>query len=430
MRVIPAALQIELDRLDQQGIWTRLYELELGDGTTYYRTEHHESITLGPNTYTPYLIVVESREDTAEAAFRNFNVVVANVDRDFLSQLENGLILGEKLTITEVFIDDENTPTAAFSETYEVINFELDDSRAMIIFSVGLFNPNLLKTPRNRHNDTICDYPYKGPLCYYAKDEFKALSEIDLQIGGDGTKIMGWTTKNITTAGVSECSIHKLVADHLSIRIASTLSVQWFNTTTDAPWVYQLIKGDTDFEYEVGVVTDTTFPANEDREQVGMVIAEDVDSPTAWVYFGIMFESGVFNLFCSDKDFTAHTIRLDLASTDKVIKMVKVGNNIKLFSKLNDAATYGAAAADFNIAVDLTNSAGAPKKYRMGIVASTRPPGSRATDFRALVDFARLLVGGEPTCDRTLGGVDGCIAHNNERRFGATPGIIHGPLNL
>ncbi len=67
--------------------------------------------------------------------------------------------------------------------------------------------------------------------------------------------------------------------------------------------------------------------------------------------------------------------------------------------------------------------------FRAGCLAQTRSAG-RATNFTAKFDYFRLRTGGLVTCDHTLDGPNGCRIHENTRRFGGAPGIMHGPISL
>ena len=429
MRVIPVALEAELDALEQKGVWAHGFEIELGDtgGTVYRRTDHHSSVVIGADTFTPYPIIVEDIPETSEATLETFNIAVANIDRDFILQVENGFILGEDITVYKIFIDETNTVILAFKETFQVFGHDLDASASTIRFQVGYFNLSEILLPRNRWNDLVCNYSYKGALCSYGKDEFEGLSKLDFSAGGDGEKIQGWNALNIDSSGITEAGIDTSSAGTMTVRIAADTEAQWFTPVFNAPWLYQVYPN-ADFDYEMGIASDAASAADEDREQVGILIGAHSDNPTSWVYFARVFEGSQFHLRCYDMALNVQTTRLDVVSGHRALRIKKTGGLYEVFSKSSGTSTsYGEALTSF------TNiETGASGNFlRMGMSASTHAPSTpRSTDFRARISFVRLLSGGEPTCDRALDSATGCNFHNNSRRFGAAPGILHGPLIL
>ena len=105
MRTLSSSIKDALFTLNQTGIWTRLYEIVVDSTLTLFLTEHHEQVVFQENVYEPYPISIGSKEETSQPEMKSFTVSVANVDRTFITHLENGKILGNDITIILVFLD-------------------------------------------------------------------------------------------------------------------------------------------------------------------------------------------------------------------------------------------------------------------------------------------------------------------------------------
>jgi len=464
--------------MHQKGRWAHLFDIVVDASTTLYLSDYPISLTYSNQTYTPYPIFMGEIAQTVKPEMKTLQIQVANIDRTIATYLEAGKVLGKNVTITWIFVRElDDTVVQAFGEVYQVLGAELSDDDATWTFEVGKFNLFRIQLPRNRWIDLRCEWVYKhAGTCDYGRDDFEALSQIDLKQGGDGNKkVQGWRALNM--AQVVKADINITTASHLTLRILDTVDARWSSSQKDGPFVYRKlplsdsanVSGDFDLEVKCA------GNPNEPGEAEGILITTDSSSPTNWLYlcrkylpfaqapwvlamvptkrrsrrlwrtrevFSIQpmvmrrrqrrVESSMYSahrqslLLAPKEDLhvvvfsNASNIETQIAavrSSNFYLRITKIGTNYRFYHRANESDGWSdlvTIARPELSGVDL----------RIGFAAET-DTAPRASDLVARADYFRMTSGGYLTCDRTIAA---CKIRENFRRIGAAPGIIHGPL--
>lgn len=419
------------DRSNTDGQWTRLYEAVVDSSTIRYYTDYQKQLSFdsgsGSNSYIPFPIKLAQLPETVDVENNTFEVSIANIDKSIIIELENRNIIGNRFTIFDVFIKNLNDEVVlAFRTDYIFVSAKTTPDGAYVVFEIGDENLLSVELPRHRWTDFRCDFSYKDiGTCHYGRDEFLGNTEGNLLAAGDGVKWQGWNFKNSSNATLADINI--TTADHLVIRVAKTVDIPWVipSFPLSGPWLYRIFdrdNADMDLDLDIEMKVDTST-ITEAEEGVGIIISGDSDSSNDVVAMFKTFESIAGALRNQATNIVDGSIVTNVGSggaTDSFIRILKQGSSFKFYSKANETDSW----TQFYSTV--TNSNLFNVSLRAGVYVKTEDS-LRSTDFDATVDFWRLVSGGLKTCKRFR---SDCALHDNLRRFGGAPGILHGPLQL
>lgn len=425
MRTLSSAIQQDMHKLSQRGNWRRLYKIVEDSSTTRFLTDHVATITYNSDDYDPYPITIGERSETSRPEFSPFEISVANIDQSFVVGLENGGYRGQRITVTEVFIDEDGTVEVVVEGVFRISDAEVSPDTAFVTFNVGM--PNLFsqagELPRHRWLDERCPFAYRDPeRCAYLQDEFLDVTEMDLLIGGDDVKIQGWRFLNSSTTTTADINISN--ADHLTMVIGTGTNVSPNRTPPDAPFLYKLLDVNeegmsTDFDVQI----ETAGSITEDFEGEGILVTEDADSPTDFLLVGKRWgvqTGGVLGTYgqqYGDGAPTSYFTAID--SSNRHLRLTKVGSLFSAYERLDEDSSWTLLGTK-----DRPDMEGV--SLRLGVYAETGS-NTRSTAFTSQIDFFRVTDGGFTDCNRLI---TDCRQRENTRRFGGAPGILHGPLEL
>jgi hypothetical protein len=424
MRTISSEIRTAIDTLNQRGRWAHLYDVVVDSTTTLRLTDYPKILTYNTINYTPYPIGQDEIPQTSKPENQTFTITVANIDRSIGGYLEAGKLLGNDVTINFVFVRDiDNSVVFGFFERYQILHAELDENNAAWAFEVGKYNLFSQQLPRTKWIDLRCEHVYKAlGTCHYGRDEFQGVSQLDIKLGGDGDKkVQGWRALNFNPVGITKGDINITQAGFLTIEVAANTDVRYDMTAKTSPFLYRILNlssvdVDDDFDIEISVVGN----AGENGEGEGILITNNTDGATNWVYLIRKWIGGVSSIRggagVSNIEFTTFTS----TSTNGFLRIQKIGNNFSFYHKATEAAAYGATVGS------IVNANLSSTTVRMGLFCTTESA-VRSTSLIAKWDYFKLVSGGFTTCDRTIAH---CIQRENFRRFGGAPGILHGPILL
>lgn len=331
--------------------------------------------------------------------------------------------LGTAISTTKVFeltaIQTESDIVFAFAEEHQVLKAESVERGQAFVLEVGQHNLFKRVLPANVWNDSRCEHTYKSiGECDYGRDEFAGVSELDFKIGGDGEKgVQGWRAIYINSSGVKRCEINKVHKGYLAITIDQVTDLSWRVGKTDAPFVHRVFAA-TDFDVEIAVDGN----ADENGEGEGLLVSNNFEGTSSdWVFIRRERKNNSnFVIISKTEDSLTESLIYEQISSDRVFRIVKIGIDFFFYHKASETSEWSSSIAS-TAHTKLNNIS-----LKIGLCAISSSS-SRTTDFTAKFDYFRLLSGGLTTCLRTLAD---CRAHENVRRFGGAPGIIHGPITL
>jgi len=425
MRTLSSDIKDAVFEMNQKGTWAHLYEVQInantafGDASNEYLTDYPKQITYATKNYRPFPIVHDAIPQTSKPEQISFVITVANIDKAIALYLESGKILGNSLKITWVFLKQDATVIYAFDEVYQIISAEINDTSASVNFEVGQANLFEVKLPKNRWQDSRCEWVYKSiGFCDYGRDEFKGISKVRINTSKANGKdvIHGWKIMNASNASLM--SIDNDYLDELLIKVEATVNTQWNVSTRTGPFLYRLFPSADFTNFEVEVKFNSS--GDEDNETLAMLFCTDSDTTQDWVLAGRRRFSGVDRVQLLSMDDNSYASIYDVARTESIFKIKKTAGLFELFVRANENVVYGAAIAS------VTRNDLNGVQLRAGLTAETYSA-ARSTALQARFDYWRLLSGGKLTCLRTPGD---CVLHDNINRLGAAVGILHGPFSF
>ena len=404
---------------NQKGFWFCTYDVQIDSETTLYFTDHSDPVEVFGRTYTPYPIKRDAVEQTSRAENRNWNVNVANVDGLLVAYLENGKMIGQNIVLSTLFMPEgTDTPLYKNQDTYEILGASIDESRAFVTFSCGKYNFFKTQLPHTRWNDVRCNFVYKDTTsCSYGRDDFKAISRINLKTGGDGAKISGWNALNVTNAALG-ADIDITRSSYLTYTFGVDFNPAWSGTTTTAPYLYRSMpSGDYSFEIQ--------FESNGGDKEYGGIIIRRASTPGYWYRFNLNADSSKITVNRNDGTGSDNAVvNTSITKSYRWLKVTKVDDKHSFYLKEAGQTSYEFIANDTRTAwSNASNNEG----YLLGIFAAASNTSTRAELILFQFDAFNLISGGYSTCSRTL---SDCRVRDNARRFGGSPGIQHNTIRL
>ena len=107
MKTLASEIKTAAATLNAKGAWARLYEVTVDDTTTLYFTDYPQAIVYQGRSYSPYPIQIGDIEETTKPEMKTFTIGVANIDRQLISYLESGKILGRNIKVTWILIKND-----------------------------------------------------------------------------------------------------------------------------------------------------------------------------------------------------------------------------------------------------------------------------------------------------------------------------------
>lgn len=313
---------------------------------------------------------------------------------------------------------EQDTTIAAFSETFDVLQAEVEDEEGVVHFEIGKYNLFKLKVPHERWFDARCNFPYREVgTCHYGMEEFAGATRIDLKAAGDGdTGIQGWVAQNFGQATTADIDV--TASSHMTVEIPGAVDTTWSVIRKDAPYLYRVI---TASDFDVSISLDGN--PNEIFESEGMLVAKDSDPNTVWLHYRHQYDGAQLVVLASmSGNGSIENLLFSTPSTHTFLRLQKVGQLFNFYSKAVESGSWVILFSTIITELDAVD-------VRMGPVVETSSA-TRTSPFTAQFDYFRMTAGGLASCDHTLDGPTGCRAHSNTRRFGGAPGIIHGPIAL
>lgn len=422
MRTLSSDIQTLSHSSTERGKWVYLVEAVIHASFTRYLTPHDKPIHYNETDYDPFPILVPDIEEISEPQISTFEIAVSNVDKSIAIELENGNITGNDIKLIYGFLDfDSEVFTAAYDSTFQVINASFTPDRSAAIFVVGKFNLFEVKLPRNRWIDIRCGFSYRGlKQCHYGREEFKGTSQIDLQVGGDGSKLNGWTYLNSVQASVADINVTN--EDELFVQLPDAGVPTWSTTPITGPFLYKSYDPDADgmdmdFDLELEM-----FQVTGRDSAVGIVICEDSDTPNDYV--GIMVWGGatVLDRSISVRQMNSGTLTETFYTPDagdyKRVRVTKSTDTFFFWGR-------DPVSDEWVFLTNFTKTGFTTSITRVGVGIERRDTQTTSPSYR--VEYIYLTKGGFTDCLRSIAD---CKQRDNFRRFGAAPGILHGPLQL
>jgi len=167
MKILPANLILEKNRLSTTGVWVLLLDITLPDTSVIRLARNTEDVVFGGNTYTAFPFEIDANKSNAQGQIPSVALRVSNVTRSLQPYIEqyNGAV-GFSIRITVVNSSYLAENYTELQMTFDVLSCLSDSS--WVTFNLGAPNPLRRRYPLFRAIANSCNWTYKGRECNYA----------------------------------------------------------------------------------------------------------------------------------------------------------------------------------------------------------------------------------------------------------------------
>lgn len=308
-------------------------------------------------------------------------------------------------------------PADAMRERFVIVGCQPGQGPDRVTFTLGQWSLFELRLPRQFYDRDSCPARYRdGRRCKYPGNEFTSDRAQDYLAGGtwaEKTREHGWRTQM-----APRCSIFSadLTTASQLVMESSDRFLCWQDDNRCGPYLYRPLEGDFDVDAIVNVPS-TARPRwlagilIQDEAPAGPVLEPGETPPPAptssWVLWGLQEDGAGGRRLALRLTVASSSTETVVALNRQRLRIVRAGNNFSAYARAADSDAWSLLA---------TASCVLPARVRVGLVLSCDD--TDGGPVRAEFDWIRFPSGGLSSCDFTLRGPNGCLAHENGVDFG------------
>jgi len=403
MKTLNPQLILEKNKLYADQPWIVLLAIEVDDDTTWRLALFPEDVSWNNQTWEAFPAIIEPVSESIDRPLADLRISVSNVTRVVSAYVENTNLLGRTVNIYLIHKGNLDVTSDVLSFTYR-INY-IETTAQVAVFELGHEDLFMLQFPWQRFIRDKCRFVYKDDRCGFPEDNFGETSTVNLKVGGDGEKGNGWSI--INSVNVETADINITNEGELTIQAASGGPYRFTGSYVHAPIIWKDLYGDIDLWTTLSSWSIGAYSAF-------FLVAKKEDYPTDWVCIRTT-DSGDLR-FESTNNSTTTTIGTGNLRRSWRIK-IEQGIVTAYSSYAEDDSNWTELGSLTRI--DLRTY------IRVGFGVST--DNDEASGVFSFKHFSGTN-DGQPTCDYTLDGPNGCRAHHNTLRFGGFPALPSGRL--